>query len=71
MKDFFYSYIPDYSRKYGMEIIFVNQTGQPHPCLKFEGPSFALGRTGEIAVESCDGNETILYCNLDLAQKPV
>lgn len=69
MKDFFYSYVPEYSRKYGVEIIFVNQAGQPHPCLKLEGPSFALNSAGEIEVESQTGNETVLYCNLDLAGK--
>ena len=69
MKQFFLSYIPEYSRKHGMEIVFINQAGQPHPCLKFEGPSFVINRAGEIVAQSRDGNETILYCDLDLEQK--
>lgn len=65
MRDHFYSYIPDYAREHGFAVLFVNQCGQPHPCLRFEGPTFAVDRAGEVLVETEDGGEQLLYAELE------
>lgn len=60
MRDQFYAYIPKSARQHGFAALFVNQSGQPHPALRFEGPSFAVGRGGGILAETKDGAEQML-----------
>jgi predicted amidohydrolase len=64
MRDQFYAYVPQRAREHGFHALFVNQSGQPHPALRFEGPSFAVGRRGEILAETKDGSEQMLLVEI-------
>jgi predicted amidohydrolase len=64
MRDEFYRYIPALARAGRFWAVFVNQAGQPHPCLQFEGPSFIVNPAGEIVAETQDGREQLLFADL-------
>ena len=64
MRDQFYAYLPQRAREHGFYALFVNQAGQPHPALRFEGPSFAVGPRGEILAETKDGSQQMLLAEI-------
>ncbi|MFH1071688.1 MAG: carbon-nitrogen hydrolase family protein [Candidatus Glassbacteria bacterium] len=64
MRDYFYSYIPGYAKKYRFAACFVNQTGQPHKYLRFVGPTFAVDRQGRILAEMRNEEEGLLYVDI-------
>jgi predicted amidohydrolase len=64
MRDQFYAYVPQRARQHGFTALFVNQSGQPHPALRFEGPSFAAGSDGAILGATSDGSEQMLLVDL-------
>lgn len=65
MRDYFYSYVPAFSRRHRLTTCFVNQTGQPHPDVKFVGPSFAVDEGGSILTATPDESERLVYVSLD------
>ncbi len=69
MRDDFYSYIPDLAREGRFWAVFVNQAGQPHDCLKFVGPSFAVSPNGRVVAETRDGEDQLLFADLGPAEK--
>jgi predicted amidohydrolase len=64
MRDQFYAYVPQRAREHGFTALFVNQSGQPHPALRFEGPSFAVDPRGRILAETRDGSEQMLLAEI-------
>jgi predicted amidohydrolase len=68
MRAQFYSFIPQRARENRFHALFVNQAGQPHPAIRFEGPTFAAGCDGSILAETAGGGEQIVLVDLDLAR---
>jgi len=64
MRDQFYAYVPQRARDHRFTALFVNQSGQPHPALRFEGPFFAVSPRGEILAETTDGSEQMLFVEI-------
>jgi predicted amidohydrolase len=60
MRDDFYAYIPALARENRFWALFVNQSGRPHECLEFLGPSFVVDPTGRVVAETRDGSEQLV-----------
>jgi predicted amidohydrolase len=69
MRDEFYSYIPGLARQGRFWGIFVNQAGRPHDCLQFVGPSFVVDPTGKVVAETRDGEEQLVFADLDFTRE--
>jgi predicted amidohydrolase len=65
MRDDFYRYIPDLAREGRFWALFVNQSGRPHECLDFVGPSFVVAPSGRVVAETRDGSEQLVFATLD------
>ena len=52
--------IPNIARENHVWALFINQAGQPHPCIKFVGPTFAVDPGGTIVAQTDDGNERLI-----------
>ena len=65
MKAYFYGYIPARAKQYRFNAFFVNQTGQPHPCLKCVGPSFVVNYQGRILAETKSEAEGLILARTD------
>jgi predicted amidohydrolase len=64
MRDQFLAYIPLRAKAHDFYALFVNQAGQPHPAIRFEGPSFAVDPQGKLLACTCDGAEQMLYVDV-------
>jgi predicted amidohydrolase len=64
MRDDFYAYIPGLAREGAFWALFVNQSGRPHDCLDFVGPSFVVDPSGRVAAETRDGGEQLVFASL-------
>jgi predicted amidohydrolase len=64
MRDDFYRYIPGLAREGRFWALFVNQSGRPHECLDFVGPSFVVDPRGQVVAETRDGGEQLLLAEL-------
>jgi predicted amidohydrolase len=64
MRDDFYEYIPALSRENRFWALFVNQSGRPHECLEFLGPSFVVDPGGRVVAETRDGSEQLVLATL-------
>jgi len=67
MRDDFYATIPGLARENRFWALFVNQSGRPHECLDFVGPSFVVDPTGRVVAETHDGEEQLVFATLDAA----
>ena len=67
MRAQFYSYIPQRAQENGFQVLFVNQAGQPHAAIRFEGPTFAADRKGNIVAETVNGREQVVFVDLETA----
>jgi predicted amidohydrolase len=68
MRDDFYATIPGLARENRFWALFVNQSGRPHECLDFVGPSFVVDPTGRVVAETRDGEEQLVFATLDAAR---
>jgi predicted amidohydrolase len=64
MRDDFYGYIPALARENRFWALFVNQSGRPHECLEFLGPSFVVDPTGRVVAETHDGGEQLVLATV-------
>jgi predicted amidohydrolase len=64
MRDDFYAYIPGLARDNRFWALFVNQSGRPHHCLDFVGPSFAVEPSGRVVAETRDGGEQLVFADV-------
>jgi predicted amidohydrolase len=64
MRDDFYAYIPARARDNGFWALFVNQSGRPHECLEFLGPSFVADPTGAVVAATRDGAEQLVLATV-------
>jgi N-carbamoylputrescine amidase len=64
MRDDFYEYIPGLAREGRFWALFVNQSGRPHDCLDFVGPSFVVDPSGRVVAETTDGSEQLVFATL-------
>jgi predicted amidohydrolase len=64
MRDDFYGYIPGLARENRFWALFVNQSGRPHECLDFVGPSFVSDPSGRMVAETHDGSEQLVLATL-------
>jgi len=64
MRDDFYEYIPALARENGFWALFVNQSGRPHDCLEFLGPSFVADPAGRVVAETHDGSEQLVLATV-------
>ncbi len=64
MRDDFYAYIPGLARESRFFALFVNQSGRPHECLQFVGPSFVVDPTGRVVAETPDGDEQLVLATV-------
>jgi len=64
MRDDFYGYIPGLARDFGFWALFVNQSGRPHECLEFVGPSFVVDPRGELIAATRDGGEQLVFATV-------
>jgi len=64
MRDDFYAYIPGLARENRFWALFVNQSGRPHECLEFLGPSFVVDPTGHVVAETRDGSEQLVLATV-------
>jgi len=64
MRDDFYGYIPGLARENRFWALFVNQSGRPHECLDFVGPSFVVDPTGRVVAETRDGGEQLVLATV-------
>jgi predicted amidohydrolase len=64
MRDDFYAYIPALARENRFWALFVNQSGRPHECLEFLGPSFVVDPSGEVVAVTRDGGERLLFADV-------
>jgi N-carbamoylputrescine amidase len=69
MRDDFYGYIPALARENRFWALFVNQSGRPHDCLEFLGPSFVVDPSGRVVAETCDGEEQLVLAELGPASR--
>ncbi len=53
--------IPRIARENRVWALFVNQTGQPHPSVKFVGPCFAADPEGRIVAQTTDETEQLVW----------
>jgi predicted amidohydrolase len=68
MREQFYRFIPQRARENGFHALFVNQAGQPHPAIRFEGPTFAVDRDGRILAETSNGEEQVVFADLEVGR---
>jgi len=52
--------VPRIARDNRIWALFVNQTGQPHPSVKFVGPCFAADPRGRIVAQTTDETEQLV-----------
>jgi predicted amidohydrolase len=64
MRDDFYRYVPGLARDGRFWALFVNQSGRPHPCLDFAGPSFVVDPSGHVVAETRDGGEQLVFAEI-------
>ena len=64
MRDDFYQYVPGLARDGRFWAVFLNQSGRPHECLEFLGPSFVVDPRGRVVAETHDGTEQLLCATL-------
>ena len=57
----FYSYIPQQAKENSFYALFINQSGQPHPALLFDGPTFAVNPKGKVIAKTKNGLEQLVY----------
>src|SRR5690606_34569071 len=67
MRQEFFGYIPAAAARGRFQALFVNQSGQPHPALRFNGPSFAVDRDGRVIACTESGEEQVLVVTLSQA----
>jgi predicted amidohydrolase len=67
MRDDFHEYIPGLARDGRFWALFVNQSGRPHECLEFVGPSFAVDPWGRVVAETQDGGEQLVFAKIGQA----
>jgi predicted amidohydrolase len=65
MRADFYRYVPRLAREGRFWALFVNQSGRPHECLDFVGPSFVVDPSGRVVAETRDGGEQLVFATLD------
>jgi len=65
MRDDFYAYIPGLARDGRFWALFVNQSGRPHECLDFAGPSFVVDPSGDVVAVTRDGREQLVFATLE------
>jgi len=56
----FVPYIPSLAAANRIWALFVNQTGQPHPSVRFVGPTFVVDPAGRIVAQSADEAEQLV-----------
>jgi len=61
MRDDFYGHIPALARENRFWALFVNQSGRPHDCLEFLGPSFVVDPAGSVVAETRHGGEQLVW----------
>jgi predicted amidohydrolase len=64
MRDDFYQRIPGLAREGRFWALFVNQSGRPHECLDFVGPSFVVDPSGGVVTATRDGSEQLVFATL-------
>jgi predicted amidohydrolase len=64
MRDDFYRTIPALARDGRFWVLFVNQSGRPHECLDFVGPSFVVDPSGRVVAETRDGSEQLVFAQI-------
>ena len=64
MRDYFFDYVPVYATEFNYTACFINQTGQPHRCIRFVGPTFVANSNGIIVAESDSEREQVVYADL-------
>jgi predicted amidohydrolase len=64
MRDDFHDYIPALARDNRFWALFVNQSGRPHECLDFVGPSFVVDPAGRVVAETRDGGEQLVLATV-------
>jgi predicted amidohydrolase len=64
MRDDFYRTIPGLARDGKFWALFVNQSGRPHECLDFVGPSFVADPAGRVVAETLDGGEQLVFAHV-------
>jgi predicted amidohydrolase len=67
MRDDFYQTIPGLAREGRFWALFVNQSGRPHECLDFVGPSFVVDPSGRVVAETHDGGEQLVFADIGKA----
>ena len=67
MRDDFYRTIPGLARDGRFWALFVNQSGRPHPCLDFVGPSFVVDPSGRVVTETRDRDEQLVFADVTAA----
>jgi predicted amidohydrolase len=67
MRDDFYRTIPGLAREGRFWALFVNQSGRPHECLDFVGPSFVVDPSGRVVAETRDGGEQLVFAEIERA----
>jgi predicted amidohydrolase len=67
MRDDFYQYIPGLAREGRFWALFVNQSGRPHECLEFVGPSFVADPSGRVVAETREGGEQLVFAEIERA----
>jgi N-carbamoylputrescine amidase len=65
MRDDFQASIPALAREGRFWALFVNQSGRPHECLDFVGPSFVTDPSGNVVAQTRDGGEQLLFADLE------
>jgi predicted amidohydrolase len=65
MRDDFYAYIPGLARDGRFWALFVNQSGRPHECIDFVGPSFVVDPAGDVVAVTRDGREQLVFATLE------
>lgn len=56
--------IPNLARENRIWALFINQAGQPHPSLKFVGPTFAAAPDGRIVAQTIDETEQLVTVDI-------
>lgn len=64
MRDEFYRTIPGLARDGRFWALFVNQSGRPHECLDFVGPSFVVDPAGVVVAETRDREEQLVLATV-------
>jgi predicted amidohydrolase len=67
MRADFHEYVPSLASDGRFWALFVNQSGRPHECLEFVGPSFVVDPGGRVVAETRDGAEQLVFATLGQA----